>query len=160
MCPCCPWLVLAPRVFQLCTNHLVWVVCKPMWVHEAYQLFLVPSRSSNMPLYLSKCCELGSVPRLLLLPLFSTWTHIWVVWGVGSASFLTHNYAIEVLKPWLPSFCWRKELTQHLIHQCRILEKENNPPMQPCAFIILYSNVKLLKTLNNLTTLEYPWWNS
>jgi hypothetical protein len=34
--------------------------------------------------------------------------------------------------------------------------KENNPPGQPCAFIIPYSNMKLLKTLNNLTTLKYP----
>jgi hypothetical protein len=23
-CSCCPWLVLAPKVFQLRTNHLVW----------------------------------------------------------------------------------------------------------------------------------------
>jgi len=30
VCPCCPWLVLAPRVLQLCTNHFVWVVCKPV----------------------------------------------------------------------------------------------------------------------------------
>jgi len=28
VCPCCQWLVLAPKVFQLCTNHLVWVLCK------------------------------------------------------------------------------------------------------------------------------------
>ncbi len=28
MCLCCPWLVLAPKVFQLCTNHLVQVVCR------------------------------------------------------------------------------------------------------------------------------------
>jgi len=28
VCPCCPWFVLAPRVFQLCTNHFVWVVCR------------------------------------------------------------------------------------------------------------------------------------
>jgi hypothetical protein len=61
VCSCCPWLVLAPRVLQLCTNHFVWVVCKPVWVSEACQLFLVPSRSSNTPLYPSKCCELGSV---------------------------------------------------------------------------------------------------
>jgi len=72
VCPCCLWLVLAPKVFQLRTNHLVWVLCRPMWVNEACQLFLVPSRSSSMPLYPSKCCELRSVPRLLLLPLFST----------------------------------------------------------------------------------------
>jgi hypothetical protein len=30
VCPCCPWLVLAPKVLQLCTNHFVWVVCRPM----------------------------------------------------------------------------------------------------------------------------------
>jgi hypothetical protein len=28
--PSCPWLVLAPKVLQLCTNHLVWVLCRPM----------------------------------------------------------------------------------------------------------------------------------
>jgi hypothetical protein len=26
VCPCRPWLILAPKVFQLCTNHLVLVV--------------------------------------------------------------------------------------------------------------------------------------
>jgi len=30
VCLCCPWFVLAPRVLQLCTNHFVWVVCKPV----------------------------------------------------------------------------------------------------------------------------------
>jgi len=30
MCSCCPWLVLTPKVLQLCTNHLVWVVCRPV----------------------------------------------------------------------------------------------------------------------------------
>jgi hypothetical protein len=86
VCSCCPWFVLAPKVFQLCTNHLVWVVCRPMWVSETCQLFLVPSRSSNTPLYPSKCCELKSVPRLLPLPMFCTSTHFWVLQGVGSAS--------------------------------------------------------------------------
>ncbi len=28
VCPCCPWLVLAPNVLQLCTNHFVWVMCR------------------------------------------------------------------------------------------------------------------------------------
>jgi len=70
VCPCCPWLVLAPRVFQLCTNHFVWVVCRPVWVTKACQLFLVPSRSSNPLLYPSKGCELGSVLRLLLIRYF------------------------------------------------------------------------------------------
>jgi hypothetical protein len=26
--PNCPWFVLAPKVFQLCTNHLVLVLCR------------------------------------------------------------------------------------------------------------------------------------
>jgi hypothetical protein len=49
--PSCPWFLLAPKVFQLCTNHLVLVLCKPVWVNEACQFFLVPSQSSSMPLY-------------------------------------------------------------------------------------------------------------
>ncbi len=91
VCPCCSWLVLAPKVLQLRINHLVWVLCKPMWVSEACQLFLVPSRSSNTPLYPLKCCELRSVPWLLLLSLFSTWTHIWIFQGVGSVSKMMQN---------------------------------------------------------------------
>jgi hypothetical protein len=79
VCSCCSWLVLTPRVLQLCTNHFVCVMCRHVWVNEACQLFLVPSRSSNTPLYPSKCCELGSVLQLLLFPLFSIWTHIWVL---------------------------------------------------------------------------------
>jgi hypothetical protein len=27
-----PWLILTPRVLQLCTNHLVLVLCKSMWI--------------------------------------------------------------------------------------------------------------------------------
>ncbi len=26
--PSCPWLVLAPKVLRLCTNHLVLVLCR------------------------------------------------------------------------------------------------------------------------------------
>jgi hypothetical protein len=50
VCPCCPWLVLAPKVLQLCTNHFVWVVCRSMWVSKACHLFLVSSRNSNTTL--------------------------------------------------------------------------------------------------------------
>ncbi len=28
MSPSCPWFVLTPKVLQLCTNHLVLVLCK------------------------------------------------------------------------------------------------------------------------------------
>jgi hypothetical protein len=54
VCPCCPWFILASKVFQLCTNHLVLVLCRSVWVSEACELFLVPSRSSSMPVYPSK----------------------------------------------------------------------------------------------------------
>jgi hypothetical protein len=49
-----PWLILTPKVPQLCTNHLVLVLCWPVWVSEVCQFFLVPSRSSNTPFYPSK----------------------------------------------------------------------------------------------------------
>jgi len=43
VCLCCSWFVLAPKVLQLCTNHLMLVLCRSLWVSEACQLFLVPS---------------------------------------------------------------------------------------------------------------------
>jgi hypothetical protein len=57
MSPSCPWLVLTPKVLQLCINHFVLVLCKPMWVSKACQFFLIPSRSSSMPLYPSKVLQ-------------------------------------------------------------------------------------------------------
>ncbi len=50
----CLWLILAPKVFQLCTNHFVLILCRPMWISEACQFVLVPSRNSSTPLYPSK----------------------------------------------------------------------------------------------------------
>jgi hypothetical protein len=29
VCPCCPWLILAPKVLQLCTNHLCGLCAGP-----------------------------------------------------------------------------------------------------------------------------------
>jgi hypothetical protein len=54
MCSSCPWFILAPKVFQLCTNHFILVLCRFVWVSEACQFFLVSSRSSSTPLYPSK----------------------------------------------------------------------------------------------------------
>ncbi len=48
------WLFLTPKMFQLCTNHFVLVLCRSMWVVEACQFFLVPFRSSSTPFYPSK----------------------------------------------------------------------------------------------------------
>jgi hypothetical protein len=52
--PSCMCFILAPKVLQLCTNHLVLILCKPMWVSEDCQFFLVPSCNSSTPLYPSK----------------------------------------------------------------------------------------------------------
>jgi hypothetical protein len=51
VCVSCPWLVLAPKVFQLYINHFALVLCKSVWVSEAFHFFVIPSQSSNMPLY-------------------------------------------------------------------------------------------------------------
>jgi hypothetical protein len=51
VCPGCSWLVLAPKVFQLCTNHFVLVLCRSVWVNKACHFVLIPSWSSSTPLY-------------------------------------------------------------------------------------------------------------
>ncbi len=82
VCPCCPWLVLAPRVLQLCTNHLVWVMCKPVWVGEACQLFLVLFWSSKTPFYpqsvvSSRACPDSSFFRCFILgPTFGSFEEL------------------------------------------------------------------------------------
>jgi hypothetical protein len=73
VCLSCPWLVLAPKVLQLCTNHLVLVLCRSMWIIEACQTFLVPSRSFSTSLYPSKVLWARERPQLLPFPLFSIW---------------------------------------------------------------------------------------
>jgi hypothetical protein len=82
----CPWLVLAPKVFQLCTNHLVLVLCRHVWVSEACQFFLVPSLSFSTPFYPSKVLRAKERAWFLLFRCFLFGTHIWVPQGVRSAS--------------------------------------------------------------------------
>jgi hypothetical protein len=67
------WLILTPKVLQLCTNHLVLVLCRFVWVIEAYQFSLVPSRSSSTFLYPSKVMRAKEWPQLLVLSFFSVW---------------------------------------------------------------------------------------
>ncbi len=91
-----PWWVLCVRVardwsqHQRCSNYALTTLCGLCagpceWI----SLSILPSPIPELQhaIYPSKCCELGSASRLLLLPLFFTWTHIWVLQGVGSASF-------------------------------------------------------------------------
>ncbi len=64
----CPRFVLAPKVLQLCINHLVLVLCRSGWVVKACQFFLVPSQSSSTPLYPSKVLR---TRERALIPCFS-----------------------------------------------------------------------------------------
>jgi hypothetical protein len=73
VCLSCPWLVLTPKVFKLCTDHLVLVLCRLVWINEACQFFLVPSRSSSTPLYPFKVLQAKERARLLILLLFYIW---------------------------------------------------------------------------------------
>jgi hypothetical protein len=57
----CPWLVLAPKVLQLCTNQFCLILCRSIWVIKCLSFFLVPSQNSSMPLNPPKCCKLRSV---------------------------------------------------------------------------------------------------
>jgi len=137
VCSCYPWLVLTTKVLQLRTNHLVWVLCRPVWVNEACQLFLVPSRSSNTPLYPSKCCELGSMPQLLPLLMSSTWTHVWVLQGVGSAS------------PPPLSLKFMKSSPRNFMHQ---MLSKNTKSTTPISYIYNYSIFNNSCTINlNIT---------
>jgi hypothetical protein len=83
----CSWLVLAPKMFKLCTNHFELILCKFVWVIEACQFFLIPSRNSNTPLYPSKCCELGNTPNFLFFHYFQFGTHIWILQGLGARQY-------------------------------------------------------------------------
>jgi hypothetical protein len=84
----CPWFVLAPNVFQLCTNHLVLVLCRLIWVSEACQFFLVSSWSSSTPLCPSKVLWTKErAPDSLLFHCFLFGTHILVPQRVGGTSF-------------------------------------------------------------------------
>jgi hypothetical protein len=74
----CPWLVLAPKVLKLCTNQLVVWFVQVRVSNWCLSLFLVPIpklQHARLPL---KCCEPGSVPQPLILPLVSPYTDIWV----------------------------------------------------------------------------------
>jgi hypothetical protein len=51
MCLSCSWFILARKMFQLCTNHFVLVLCRSVWVIEVCHIFLIPFWSSNTPFY-------------------------------------------------------------------------------------------------------------
>ncbi len=78
----CMWFVLAPKVLQLCTNNLLFGLCKSVWMIKCLSLFLVLSRSSSMP-------------RLLVFSLFSLQIHIWIYQGAWGR--ITNNQTIIIV---------------------------------------------------------------
>jgi hypothetical protein len=67
----CPWLVLAPKVLQLCINQIVFGFVQVRVNNWCLSFFLVPSWNSNTPASAPKCYKPGNVPQLLVLLLFS-----------------------------------------------------------------------------------------
>jgi hypothetical protein len=66
----CPWLVHAPK----CSNYTptnLFGLCKSVWVIEVLVNLPSPILELQHALLPPKCCELGSMPQLLLLPLSS-----------------------------------------------------------------------------------------
>jgi hypothetical protein len=67
----CPWFICAPKCSNYTLTNLLFGLCKSMWVIEL--LVNLPSpipKLQHTPLPL-KCCEPGSTPQFLFLPLFS-----------------------------------------------------------------------------------------
>jgi hypothetical protein len=92
--PSCPCLILAPKVFQLCINHLVLILCRSMWVIETCQFFLVSSQSSITPLYPSKVLRTRErTPTSYSSAVFNLDSHLNPS-GVGSASFFMWQFSI------------------------------------------------------------------
>jgi len=66
----CPWLILAPKVFQLCIKHLVFGFVQVHVSSWCLSLFLVPSWSSSMPLYPQSVTSQGTCLNSLLFHCF------------------------------------------------------------------------------------------
>ncbi len=139
VCPRLPWLVLTPKVLQLCTNHPMLLLCRFVWIIQACQFFLVPSRSFSTPLYPSKCCELGSGPNSLFFRCFQFGTHIWVCQRVallGNASlfimgftrFLNefgHFYLMKLFNSWWTgTSCYRQWFISLIPNETRLFSSE------------------------------------
>jgi hypothetical protein len=86
----CPWLVLAPKVLQLCTNHLVFGFVQVRVNNWCLPLFLIPFRSSNTPLYPSKVLwdrEHASTPCVFVI--FSLGSHLNPSRSLGACQWLS-----------------------------------------------------------------------
>jgi hypothetical protein len=73
VCPNCSWFVLTPKVFQLCINHFVLVLCRSVRVSEVCHFFLVSFQSSSAPLYPSIVLRAKERAPTPYLSMFLVW---------------------------------------------------------------------------------------
>jgi hypothetical protein len=66
----CPWLVLASKVFKLCTTNSLFGLYKFAWLISCLSIFLVPSWSSSTPLYPQNVASQGACFDSLLFRCF------------------------------------------------------------------------------------------
>jgi hypothetical protein len=90
----CPWLVLEPKVFQLCTNHLVFGFMQVHVNSWCLSLFLVPSRSSNTSFYPQSATNQGVCPNSLLFLCFQFRFTFESIKELGSTSFIVFSRLI------------------------------------------------------------------
>jgi len=91
----CLWLVLVPKLLQLCTNHLVFglvQVCVSSW---CLSLFLVPSQSSNTPFYPQSAASQGMCFGSLLFRCFKSRLTFESIKELGSLS--SSNRGLKVI---------------------------------------------------------------
>jgi hypothetical protein len=74
----CPWLVCAPKCFNYALNNWLLVCAGPCEWLNCLSIFLVPSLSSNMPLYPPKCHEPRSASNSFSFWCLHLWTCNWV----------------------------------------------------------------------------------
>ncbi len=66
-----PWFVRAPKCYNYALTNLLFGLCRSVWVIELLVALLSPILELQHGLLPPKCCELGSTPKLLFLPLCS-----------------------------------------------------------------------------------------
>jgi hypothetical protein len=80
----CPWFVLTPNVLQLCTNHLVFDFVHVYVSSWCLSLLLIPSQSSNIPLYPQSVVSQGACPTPCSSIVFSLDSHLSPLRSLGA----------------------------------------------------------------------------
>jgi len=86
----CPWLIRAPKRFQLCINQLLFGLCRFEGIIEL--LVILPSPTTELqhaPLS-PKCYERGAHPNSFSFYYLHPWAHSWVQQGVWGC--VNHHY--------------------------------------------------------------------